>query len=368
MKPKLICTHLLPLIFASLLACSTYSEASENISADDANIHYQGILFVTPQSDGSVSYQRFTDPVYQLSPARTKKGETVAWKKAHTTPCVKMLFKTSSPVVKLTFKTPPDHEHRGANFGIYQNGKWWKSLDFSNKTRDMELVIQSQTPGEPTLYTIAFPSWSDPAFYGMDLENGHSLETFTPAKKKTYVAYGDSVSHGTGQKSASYLTWPYQLAEKLDYEIYSLAVGGASIRLPVIEMFDQFEKIDLITIYIGINDSGRKSLEQFEKEYDQMLSIIRKNHPDTKIFCITLHAIPADKTSQHTGINLIDFRKPVATVVTKRQAQGDKNLFLIDGQSLTTLDDAMNPGNVHLSIDGAKHWAEKLYPQIKKSL
>lgn len=356
------------LIFASLLASSTYSKASEIIPANDANIHYQGILFVNPQSNGSVSYHRFTDSIYQLSPPRSKKGETVAWKKAHTTPCVKMLFKTSSPFVKLTFKTPPDHEHRAANFGIYQNGKWWKSLDFSNKTRDMELEIQSQTPGESTLYTIAFPSWSDPSFYGIELKAGHQLEAFTPSKKKIYVAYGDSVSHGTGQKSASYLTWPYQLAEKLDYEIYSLAVGGTSIRLPVIEMFDQFKKIDLITIYIGINDSARKSLEQFEQEYDQVLSTIRKNHPDTKIFCITLHAIPAEKSSKLTGIKLIDFRKPVTSVVTKRQQQGDGNLFLIDGESLTTLDDAMNPGNVHLSIDGAKHWAEKLYPQIKNKL
>jgi lysophospholipase L1-like esterase len=158
------------------------------------------------------------------------------------------------------------------------------------------------------------------------------------------------------------------LAEKLDYEIYRLAVGRTSIKLPVIEMFNEFKKIDLLTLYIGINDSALKSLEKFKQEYDQMLTIIRKNHPDTKIFSITIHAIPKDKTSKHTSTKLIDFRKPVTTLVQKRQQEGDKNLFLIHGESLSTLGDAANPGNVHLSIDGAKHWAEKLYPQIKKSL
>lgn len=124
----------------------------------------------------------------------------------------------------------------------------------------------------------------------MKLEGDYQLEAFAPAQRKIYVGYGDSVSHGTGQKSASYLTWPYQLAEKIDYEVYSLAVGGASIKLPIID------------------------------------------------------------------------------VVSERQRKGDKNLFLIDGQSITTLDDAMNPGNVHLGVEGAAHWAEKLYPQIREEL
>jgi len=287
MKFKLRLTHLFLLTCLLLLATSTYSKANETIQANNPNIHYQGALFVTPHSNGSVSYQRFTDAIYQLSPPRTKKGESVAWQKAHTTPCVKMLFKTSSPTVKLTFKTPPDHMHRGANFGVYQNGQWWKSLDFPKNTRDMKLVIQSKTPGKPTLYTIALPSWSDPYFYGMELEKGHILEAITPAKKKIYVAYGDSVSHGTGQKSASYLTWPYQLAEKLDYEIYSLAVGGAKIKLSIVECFQYFDQVDLVTFYLGINDAASKTVEEYKKDYDDALGIIRKYHPHAKIFCIT---------------------------------------------------------------------------------
>ncbi len=352
-------------LLAGLTATSAVGEV---VKPNDPNIHYEGVKFISQQPDGGLRYQRFTDEIYQLSPIRAKQGNTVPAKKAQTTPCVKMLFKTSSPTIHLTFKTPLGYEHRGANFGVYQNGKWWKSIDFRSKDREMELRIESQTPGEPVLYTIAFPSWSNPHFYAMKLEGDHHLEAFTPAKRKVYVAYGDSVSHGTGQKSASYLTWPYQLAEKIDYKIYSLAVGGASIKLPVIEMFGEFEEIDLITIYIGINDSARKTLAEFRQDYDDMLSIIRKHHPETKIFCITIHAIPGDKRGRFSKIKLVDFRQPIIDVIRQRQQQGDKNLFLIDGQSITTLDDAMNAGNVHLGVDGAAHWAENLYQQIKNKL
>ncbi len=361
--------YLITTITSSVLFFWGGSEAfAENISPDDPGIYYEGVNHITQEPEG-FRYSRFTEEVYQLSPARASKGETVAMKKAQTTACVKMVFKTKSPVITLTFETPEGYDHRGANFGVYQNGQWWKSIDFSSKKRKMEWMIESINPGEAVRYTIAFPSWSNPFLQGMKLEQGYQLDAITPSKKKVYVAYGDSVSHGTGQKSASYLTWPYQLAEKLDYEVHSLAVGGASIKLPVVEkMFKEFEKIDLITIYIGINDSGRKSLQQFGEEYDQMLSLIRKSHPATKIFCITIHSIPEDKSSRLTKIKMIDFRKPVAEVVELRQKKGDGNLFLIDGRSLTTLEDAMNPGNVHLSVDGAKHWSEKLYPQIKDEL
>lgn len=351
-----------------LIAPKHVGDVSLSTPAKDPNIHYEGIKFASQEPDGGLRYKRFTDKIYELSPIRASQGNTVPAKKAQTTPCVKMLFKTDSPTIKLAFKTPLGYEHRGANFGVYQNGTWWKSIDFGSKTREMELVIQSQTPGDSVLYSVAFPSWSNPHFYGMQLEDGHQLEPFAVKPKNVYVAYGDSVSHGTGQKSASYLTWPYQLAEKLDYEIYSLAVGGASIKPHVIEMFDEFKKIDLITIYIGINDSARKSLAEFRQDYDEMLSIIREHHPDTKVFCITIHAIPEDKVGKFSKVKLVDYRKPIVDLIRQRQQQGDKNLFLIDGQSLTTLDDAMNPGNVHLSIDGAANWAQKLYSQIKDKL
>jgi len=199
-------------------------------------------------------------------------------------------------------------------------------------------------------------------------DGGKKLLAYSPPKKSLYVAYGDSVSHGTGQKSASYLTWPYKLAEKLDYDYYNLAVGGANIKPAVVETFKVFDHVDLVTFYLGINDAARKTLEEYKKDYEDALDIIRKYHPSAKIFCITLHTIPEDKVGRHTEIPLVDYRQPVIEVVAARQQAGDKNIFLVDGTKLVGLEDAMNPGNVHLSVDGADKWAKNLYREVAQHL
>jgi lysophospholipase L1-like esterase len=277
-----------------------------------------------------------------------------------------MLFKTDSDHITLFFKVPDGFVHRGANWRVLQNGKVWKDIDFNAKQRDMTLDLVSATPGKPVVYTVVFPSWSDPLFHGIELDPGKKLLPFTPPSKPLYVAYGDSVSHGTGQRSATYLTWPHKLAQQLGYDFHSLAVGGASIKPEVVEAFKEFKHIDLITFYLGINDAGNKTPEQYRKAYDEALSIIRKYHPKTKIFCITIHSIPEDKKGRFAP--LVAYRKPVGQVVAARRAAGDENLFLVKGTDLVGLDGALNPGNVHLSIEGADTWAKNLARIIRKDL
>jgi len=279
-----------------------------------------------------------------------------------------MIFKTDSNQVVLHFTIPKGFENRGANWLVLQNGTDGEKFDFQRKDQKMDLKITSKTSGKPVVYTVVYPSWANPVFQGMELDKGKKLFPYSPPKKPLYVAYGDSVSHGTGQKSAAYLTWPYKLAEMLGYDYYSLAVGGAKIKLPVVECFQYFDHVDVITFYLGINDAASKTVEEYKKDYDDALGIIRKYHPEAKIFCITLHTIPEDKVGRYTKIPLIQYRQPVIDVVTARQKAGDKNLFLVDGTQLAKLEDAMNPGNVHLSIDGADKWAKQLYKKIAPDL
>ena len=343
--------------------------AAEVVPPNSPNIHFQGAKFFQTLEDGGLECDRFPVEVLksEFTPKRPKPDE-VWGGKARTTTGVKMLFKTDSNKVVLHFKIPETFVNRGANWLVLQNGKEPEPFDFRRKDRVMDLEISSKTPGKPVVYTVVYPSWANPVFYGMELDKEKKLLSYTPPKKPLYVAYGDSVSHGTGQKSAAYLTWPYKLAEKLDFDYYSLAVGGAKIKLPVVECFQYFDCVDLVTFYLGINDAASKTVEEYKKDYDDALGIIRKYHPDAKIFCITLHTIPEDKVGKFTKVPLIQYRQPVVDVVTARQKAGDKNLFLVDGTQLVGLEDAMNPGNVHLSVEGADKWAERLYKKILPKL
>jgi lysophospholipase L1-like esterase len=107
-----------------------------------------------------------------------------------------------------------------------------------------------------------------------------------------------------------------------------------------------------------------KTPEQYKKAYDEALSIIRKYHPKTKIFCITIHTMPEGKKGRFAP--MAAYRKPVEEIVAARRAAGDKNLFLVKGTELVGLDGAATPGNVHLSIDGADTWAKNLARIIRK--
>ena len=334
------------------------------VAPTNSAIRFQGALFIKTLEDGGVECRRFPDDVLRaFPPKKPKPGE--AWGgKARTTTGVKMFFKTDSRKVLLHFRVPEGFVDRGANWLVLQDGRPWKKFDFSAKQREMELKLESASPGRPMLYTVVYPSWADPVFYGMELDKGARLQSFTLPKRPLYVAYGDSVSHGTGQKSASYLTWPYQLAEKLGCDYYSLAVGGAKIMLPAVECFKYFKKVDLVTFYLGINDAAVKSPEEYARDYDAALGVIRKYQPDAKIFCITIHTLPEDKVGKFTKTPLAAYRQPVRDVVAARQKAGDKNLFLVEGTTLAGLEDAMNPGNVHLGVDGAKRWADRLYEVI----
>ena len=343
--------------------------ASERISPKDANIHFQGAKFFQTLEDGGLECNRFPAKVLkeEFSGQRPKPGE-VWGGKARSTTGVKMIFKTDSDHITLHFKVPEGFTNRGANWLVRQNGDAGEPFDFSKKNQAMDLKVTSKTPGKPVVYTVVYPSWANPVFYGMELDQGKTLLPYTLPKKPLYVAYGDSVSHGTGQKSAAYLTWPYKLAEKLGYDYYSLAVGGAKIKLPVVECFQYFDHVDLVTFYLGINDAATKTVEEYKKDYAAALEIIRKYHPSAKIFCITLHTVPADKVGKFTKVPLTEYRQPVIDVVAARQNAGDQNIFLIDGTQLVGLEDAMNPGNVHLSVDGADKWAKNIYKEIKPHL
>lgn len=73
-------------------------------------------------------------------------------------------------------------------------------------------------------------------------------------------------------------------------EFYNLGIGGSRIALPIAKMASDLPKADVITKLIGYNDfnGAHKTVERFEKEYSEFLTILRARQPESKIFCISL--------------------------------------------------------------------------------
>jgi len=173
---------------------------------------------------------------------------------------------------------------------------------------------------------------------------------------------GDSISHGTGQDGYGHKTWPFLLSRKLEMELFNLAVGGGKIAVPVGEMLEDWEQIDLITILIGYNDLhfDGKTPEQYREKYNELLDTIRKNHPETKIVCIT-PLYTKKPISKKTGNTIDEFRAELTELVAERN---DPNLILVEGDKISSENNLRsdNPKDpVHLSIEGAALFADELF-------
>ncbi len=343
-------------ILLYLLLSLTFAFAQDNqiIEYNNANIVIEGSNYVTLENEELVAH-RHSKHVYEGA----TKDNLFNPLKARTCAGITLNFKTKSPTVKVKFKIV-EGLTQAAVFGVFQDDKFDKNERFKYiPNQIVEIDLKSKQSDEAVTYTITFPLKTDVHFLGLELEENQTLETLKNTTKKTYVAFGDSITHGTGQLTTQE-TYPFILAKNLSYELFNTAVGGSKTSQVMAEMIrDDFKKIDIMTVLIGYNDYNGEGVDvkTFKERYETILNTIRESHINTKIYCISLLTTKMNnsKTSQ---LPIEPFRNIIKDLVKKRQQNGDTNIILIEGENLTTIEDLKD--NVHLNIEGAKLFAEKL--------
>lgn len=314
----------------------------------------------TSRTKDSIHFQRFSDYVMDMSIAESKFNEV----KAHTTTGIVISFKTASPSIQIQF-TVLEGENRGHNFAVYQDSVYTSEFSFSSTAGpDLVLDIGSQNAGNEVLYEISMPNWSITALSGLILEAGYELSFLEKSGKPIYVAYGNSITHGTGQ-SGTHKTYPWLLSRDLNYEFYNLAVGGSKTSEAVAEMLrDDFDRIDMMTMLIGYNDFNGEGIDtiEYRSRYMKFLRAFREVHDTTLIYCLSL-TYTTNTFSAKTGIPAADFRAVVRHIVSELITEGDENIFFIEGDSISS---AINlNGAVHFTADGAALFSRDLGNAIK---
>ena len=358
------------ILFISFILCVSTSNSqikrlsktnTKSIPATDCNIQIEGSNYVKKVASELILH-RHSDEIYNKTTAINLFNPI----KARTSSGILIKFKTKSPLLNVKFKMLEGNKE-APKFTVFQNNELDKTVSFKYQTKsEVSIPIESKHPNKEVEYKITFPIWTDVSFTGIELEKGNDLAKFSKKKKPIYLAYGNSITHGRGQLN-TYQTYPYILAELLEHQFFNLGVGGGKVSQTAAEMIaSDFKNIDIMTVLIGYNDlmSGKISPEIYMNRYNKFLTTVRKSHPKTKIFCITL--THTTKTSNKEGITPELFRKVVRTIVNKRRSKGDKNIYLIEGDRITTEADLKDP--VHLNIEGATNFAHKLYKEIKGKL
>ena len=253
-----------------LLSVSTLSFAQEkatftgkHIAPNNENIHVYGSNYIKMDGNEMILH-RHSDTVYK----RKHRENLFNPLKARTSAGMYIEFKSNSPKIKFKFKTAKGNP-KYAFFTVFQDGELDEKKAFKyEEDGEMALEIIAKNTKQELVYRITLPLVTDIHFLGLEIEDKFKLCELKKEDKPVYVAYGDSITHGIGQKYTEE-TYPYQLAEKMGYELFNAAVSGARTSIAMAEMIrDDFKKIDMITILIGYNDYSWKGLssEDYAKQ------------------------------------------------------------------------------------------------------
>lgn len=316
----------------------------------------------TIASQSATQFQRFRDTLYSTGEWISGVGGA----NALTTTGGALVFESNSNQVTLKFVWNSAHGsvNQNSHFRVMQNGVRWRDVYVGKSATNLDMAITSQHQGEYVRYEVIMPSWSNPLFRGV---TQGSLRTFEMPETSVYVALGDSISHGSGQASKTYETYPWQVASTLNAELFNLAVGGGKVSNMIAEQLEDWNNIDILTSLVGFNDwyYNGKTTETYIADYRGMLATVRRSHPTTPIFVMNCLYTTAS-VSPKTGIRFDAFRVGLRDMVAGMQSEGDVNVYLVPSDTWMNSSDLAD--TVHLSPSGAAKLASRLSDFISAQL
>jgi lysophospholipase L1-like esterase len=347
-------------ILIGLFFAAGLSAFGRIVDSSDPGFQVRGIRY-SERTDSGLRFHRFREDILN----RPRKELGVNPKKTRNATGGVLTFCTDSETLSIRFDIL-DVSWVGTAFGVYENGGLIREFFFPQKTAEVVLDVDSTQKGL-SCFEVTLPTHADAVFRNVEICDDAELKPVPESARPVYVALGDSISHGVGQEGATHKTWPFLLSEKLNAELFNLAVGGGKVSVPIAEMLEDWSKIDLITVLVGYNDLhfDRKTPEAYRERYAELLDAIRAIHPETRIACIT--ALYTERPeSDKTGHSIQEFRDELIDLVRERQ-KADARLILIEGDQISSRANLRDGGvkdPVHLSVDGAAMLADELYKKL----
>ncbi len=333
-----------------------FAQEKRFIKPNDSNIAIDGAFFLI-KSDEKIIINRIkpeilNNPATYMHPAN-----------ANTQSGVRISILTNSSTVSFIFENRNDASCWFSIAGIFKDGKLFKEIILNpKKEKELKPFTVSNPDGKKwARWTVVLPPFYGMNLKGIEIDKDSKLKSAAEKNKKpVYVAIGNSITHGTGQR-AGYQTYPYIVAAKKRWNLYNVAVGGSKISWTVGEMLKN-KPADFITILWGYNDwnAGFTTHNKIIPNYSKLLELLVKYHPDAKIYCI-LPTYSKTKTPKRGNLSFDDIKNAEKTVAEEFIKKG-YNIKIIDGQKIS--DTTMLNDKVHFSINGAQKFAENLINKL----
>lgn len=364
-------------------------EVDRNLKAQDVNPN--ALVFLDP-----IVEQRFDveglaffnkDHTYNRMPedAGDKITKDVAWLARHTSGG-QIRFRTNSKKIAVRIKNQPmftmvhmpQTGQRGADLYYRLMGKkkysFFKCAIFNGESQEYEAVLfESDEKAEKDIIINL------PLYLGIEsLQIGiESDATLAKAKKHKepgkVVFYGTSVTQG-GCCSRPGMSYTNIMSRDLDMEFINLGFSGNGLGTPqeaeIITTIDDVRMVVLDYEANGGSTGNGPGESHMERYMDEFISILRAKWPDMPILVITKVPFTIDILTKQYKERRARLGKFQQDLVNRRIAEGDRNLYFLDGKKAFG---NVDPGNclidgIHLNDLGFYQFAKYVYPVIRKIL
>jgi hypothetical protein len=170
---------------------------------------------------------------------------------------------------------------------------------------------------------LYFPINASVSEFYIGLREGSNLEEGGKYKYETPVLfYGSSIVHGIGAGRPG-MNYPSQISRLLDTNVYNLGFGGGAKGEPAIIDFIAEQKM---SVFVYDYDHNAPNVQHLIDTHERFYRIIREKNPELPIVFVTAPNVyhrPA----------LVPRREVIMGNYTRLRAEGDKNLYFIDGAS-----------------------------------
>jgi len=220
---------------------------------------------------------------------------------------------------------------------------------------------------DPHLVRLVFGGvYPEPVMY-----HGHSDGLCPPrpgdVPRKTYLAYGSSITHGTSFAGAAF-SYPSHVAWKLGYDLRNLGASGCCLCEKEFADFLAEQESDLVTLELSVNMIGRGfTAEEFRKRAGYLVERIADADPTRPVVCITIFPHFRDISDRYCVENDKatgeEYRQVLREIVTELARP---NLHLIEGPDLLTDLGGLSQDLIHPGARGMIQIGEELARRIKE--
>ncbi len=338
-----------------------------------------GIIWFDPREEpfGLVGFEWITqDSVYRRLPVHPdwEIREAVDHLANHTAGG-QIRFRTNSKKIwiKVELREKSGMYHMPATgqsgFDLYMedNGtqRYIKTARFPQDTIRYQVELFNSNVNQVCSFTINFPLYNGVNSVQVGLDEGAMVEAPNPFKiSGKFVIYGTSITQG-GCVSRPGMAYSNIISRKLDVQFVNIGFSGNGRGEPALaHLINQISDVSFIIL-----DYEANAKETIKNTLGPFVDILREKHANTPILIMSKIRYASAPVGSSADSSLVDLRDFQRNMVNEREADGDKNIYFLDGSKVLGDDyHECTVDGVHPSDLGSKRIADALILTINAIL